>query len=72
MHIGSNGVRNHSNWTNAGLPAVTQKWPVARPRSTTKRSSFATATAIVRVYKDHGISGAKARDKRPEFDRLLP
>jgi DNA invertase Pin-like site-specific DNA recombinase len=26
---------------------------------------------IVRVYKDHGISGAKARDKRPEFDRLL-
>jgi DNA invertase Pin-like site-specific DNA recombinase len=27
---------------------------------------------IVRVYKDHGISGAKARDKRPEFDRLLP
>jgi DNA invertase Pin-like site-specific DNA recombinase len=26
---------------------------------------------IVRVYKDHGIRGAKARDKRPEFDRLL-
>ena len=26
---------------------------------------------IVRVYKDHGISGAKGRDKRPEFDRLL-
>src|SRR6516225_666976 len=23
------------------------------------------------VYKDHGISGAKGRDKRPEFDRLL-
>jgi DNA invertase Pin-like site-specific DNA recombinase len=26
---------------------------------------------IVRVYKDHGISGAKSRDERPEFDRLL-
>jgi len=26
---------------------------------------------IVRIYKDHGISGAKSRDKRPEFDRLL-
>ena len=26
---------------------------------------------VVKVYKDHGISGAKGRDKRPEFDRLL-
>ena len=26
---------------------------------------------IVHVYKDHGISGAKSRDERPEFDRLL-
>src|SRR5215510_1657356 len=25
---------------------------------------------ILKVYKDHGISGAKGRDKRPEFDRL--
>jgi DNA invertase Pin-like site-specific DNA recombinase len=25
---------------------------------------------IARVYKDHGISGAKANDKRPEFDAL--
>jgi len=25
---------------------------------------------IVRVYKDHGISGAKGRDKRPAFDGL--
>ena len=25
---------------------------------------------ILKVYKDHGISGAKSRDKRPEFDRL--
>jgi DNA invertase Pin-like site-specific DNA recombinase len=26
---------------------------------------------IVRVYKDHGISGTKGRDERPEFDRLI-
>jgi DNA invertase Pin-like site-specific DNA recombinase len=25
---------------------------------------------IVAVYEDHGISGAKGRDKRPAFDRL--
>jgi DNA invertase Pin-like site-specific DNA recombinase len=25
----------------------------------------------IRVYKDHGISGTKGRDGRPEFDRLL-
>ena len=25
---------------------------------------------VVKVYRDHGISGAKGRDKRPEFDRL--
>jgi DNA invertase Pin-like site-specific DNA recombinase len=25
---------------------------------------------IVKVYKDHGISGAKGRDKRPDFDAL--
>src|SRR5262245_32816723 len=26
---------------------------------------------IVEIYVDHGISGAKGRDKRPAFDRLL-
>ncbi len=26
---------------------------------------------IVREYVDHGISGAKGRDQRPEFDRML-
>jgi DNA invertase Pin-like site-specific DNA recombinase len=29
-----------------------------------------TGYAIVKVYKDHGISGAKGRDKRPQFDAL--
>jgi DNA invertase Pin-like site-specific DNA recombinase len=26
---------------------------------------------IVDEYVDHGVSGAKGRDKRPEFDRML-
>ena len=26
--------------------------------------------AVVKVYRDHGISGAKGRDKRPAFDAL--
>ncbi len=25
---------------------------------------------VVVVYRDHGVSGAKSRDERPEFDRL--
>ena len=24
----------------------------------------------VKVYRDHGVSGAKGRDERPQFDRL--
>jgi DNA invertase Pin-like site-specific DNA recombinase len=28
------------------------------------------ACDIVKVYKDHGISGAKGRDQRPAFDKL--
>jgi DNA invertase Pin-like site-specific DNA recombinase len=26
---------------------------------------------LVAVYEDQGISGAKGRDKRPQFDRML-
>src|SRR5436190_9158366 len=26
---------------------------------------------VVKIYKDHGISGAKGRDKRPAFNALL-
>jgi DNA invertase Pin-like site-specific DNA recombinase len=25
---------------------------------------------LVKVYRDHGVSGAKGRDERPQFDRL--
>ncbi|WP_287382345.1 recombinase family protein [Mesorhizobium sp.] len=29
-----------------------------------------TGWTIVEVYRDHGVSGAKGRDKRPAFDAL--
>jgi DNA invertase Pin-like site-specific DNA recombinase len=29
-----------------------------------------TGCEIIKVYKDHGISGAKGREKRPAFDAL--
>ena len=32
--------------------------------------SRTTSLEIVKVYRDHGISGAKGRDKRPGFDAL--
>ena len=25
---------------------------------------------VVKIYRDHGVSGAKGRDERPQFDRL--
>ena len=25
---------------------------------------------IIKVYKDHGVSGARGRDKRPAFDAM--
>ena len=35
-------------------------------RQVAKRTGY----EIVKVYRDHGISGAKGRDGRPEFDRM--
>ena len=29
-----------------------------------------TGCEVVKVYRDHGVSGAKGRDERPQFDRL--
>jgi len=35
-------------------------------RATAERAGW----EVVKVYRDHGISGAKGRDKRPQFDAL--
>src|SRR5262249_11420911 len=48
--------------------------PSNRPRPTKSvscaRSLVALGCEIVKVYRDHGISGAKCRDRRPAFDKL--
>src|SRR6266550_3296683 len=41
--------------------------PSTRPRPI---RSASCASEIVKVYKDHGISGTRGRDKRPAFDKL--
>jgi DNA invertase Pin-like site-specific DNA recombinase len=47
-----------------------------RPNDRQPRARAAGAVAgrmgcdVVKVYKDHGVSGAKGRDKRPAFDAL--
>jgi DNA invertase Pin-like site-specific DNA recombinase len=35
-----------------------------------RQAAERTGWDVVKVYKDHGISGAKGRDKRPGFDAL--
>lgn len=35
------------------------------------RVATAKGWTIVETYEDHGISGAKGRDKRPSYDRML-
>jgi DNA invertase Pin-like site-specific DNA recombinase len=35
-----------------------------------KQAAERAGWEVVKVYKDHGISGAKTRDKRPAFDAL--
>jgi DNA invertase Pin-like site-specific DNA recombinase len=36
-----------------------------------ERVATAKGWSVVEVYEDHGISGAKGRDKRPAYDRML-
>jgi DNA invertase Pin-like site-specific DNA recombinase len=35
-----------------------------------RRAADRAGWQVVKVYRDHGISGAKGRDQRPEFDAL--
>lgn len=55
--------------TGRDLPAlVHQQWPDNRqPAARVRRSSW----NVVEVFKVSGVSGAKGRDKRSAFDRLL-
>jgi DNA invertase Pin-like site-specific DNA recombinase len=75
------------NTTRFRLPRVSEEVPMKRAalylRVSTREQSTAMQRAaleevaaragwqIVAVYEDAGVSGAKGRDQRPEFDRLL-
>jgi DNA invertase Pin-like site-specific DNA recombinase len=42
----------------------------ANPERELREIAARMGCEIVRVYKDHGISGTRGRDKRPAFDKL--
>ena len=43
---------------------------VANQEQALRETAECSGLEIVKVYRDHGISGAKGRDKRPGFDAL--
>jgi DNA invertase Pin-like site-specific DNA recombinase len=68
----------------ARLPATATRWCVgiylrvstdSQTTENQRRELGAVAARsgwkVVSIYEDAGISGAKGRDKRPDFDRLL-
>ena len=52
------------------LRVSTSDQDTARQERELRQVAAARGWQVVEVYKDHGISGAKDRDKRPAFDRL--
>ena len=53
------------------LRVSTSEQTTQNQRIELERWSLARGYDVVDVYEDHGISGAKGRDKRPQFDRML-
>jgi DNA invertase Pin-like site-specific DNA recombinase len=52
------------------LRVSTQDQTTANQERELREVALRMGCEIVKVYKDHGISGAKGRDKRPAFDAL--
>src|SRR4030081_3917113 len=52
------------------LRVTTLDQPTANQERELREVASRIGCEIVKVYKDHGISGAKGRDKRPAFDAL--
>src|ERR1700745_1551299 len=48
----------------------TQAQPTANQERELRQVAERAGWDVVKVYKDHGISGAKGREKRPQFDAL--
>jgi len=53
------------------LRVSTKDQTTANQRIELETWALARGYQIVGVYEDHGISGARGRDRRPEFDRVL-
>src|SRR3981081_4889270 len=53
------------------LRVSTREQSTAMQRAALEEVAARSGWQIVAVYEDAGISGAKGRDQRPEFDRLL-
>jgi DNA invertase Pin-like site-specific DNA recombinase len=53
------------------LRVSTREQSTAMQRSALEEVAARSGWQIVAIYEDSGISGAKGRDQRPEFDRLL-
>jgi hypothetical protein len=65
------GFRGQSNETRRSLPSgITLEQTTANQERELRQVAGRTGCEIVKVYKDHGISGTKGRDKRPAFDAL--
>src|SRR5258708_7536148 len=52
------------------LRVSTQEQTTANQERELREVASRMGCDIVKVYKDHGISGAGGRDKRPAFDKL--
>jgi DNA invertase Pin-like site-specific DNA recombinase len=52
------------------LRVSTQDQTTANQERELREVAHRKGCEIVHVYRDHGVSGAKGRDKRPQFDRL--
>ena len=53
------------------LRVSTKEQTTANQRIELERWATARGYDVVGVYEDHGVSGAKGRDKRPQFDQAL-
>lgn len=53
------------------LRVSTRRQTVENQRLELERVAAKAGWSVIEVYQDEGISGAKDRDQRPAFDRLL-
>ena len=63
-------VRSHETRAAIYLRVSTQDQTTSNQEHELRQAAERAGWQVVRVYKDHGISGAKGRNGRPAFDTL--